>query len=204
MKTIKQLMIVAVSATIVFSSCTVEKRRYMDGYHVEFFGKKDKAGKVESTKEDKAVAEVKEINAAAPVAIAPTAPAQQVASAELTASATEELVITPSSKINKVVAAKAVVAEKKAAQQEVKKDVKKKKEAKASSMGGEKSQLIAVILCALIGAAGIHRFYMGYIWQGVVQLLTMGGCGVWVLIDFIRLLMGSLEPKDGGWDSTFL
>jgi TM2 domain-containing membrane protein YozV len=198
-------MIVAVSATIVFSSCTVEKRRYMDGYHVEFFGKKDKSGKVESTKEDKAAAEVKEINAAAPVAIAPTAPAQQQeVSVELTASATEELVVTRSSNVNKVAAAKAVVAEKKAAQQEVKKDVKKKKEAKASSMGGEKSQLIAVILCALIGAAGIHRFYMGYIWQGVVQLLTMGGCGVWVLIDFIRLLMGSLEPKDGGWDSTFL
>lgn len=204
MKTIKQLMIVAVSATIVFSSCTVEKRRYMDGYHVEFFGKKDKSSKVESTQEDKAVAEVKEINASAPVAIAPAAPAQQVASAELTASATEQLVLTPSSKINKVVAAQTVVAEKKAAQQEVKKDTKKKKESKSSSMGSEKSQLVAVILCALIGTLGIHRFYMGYSWQGIVQLITLGGCGIWALIDLIRLLMGSLEPKDGGWDSTFL
>jgi len=68
--------------------------------------------------------------------------------------------------------------------------------------GGEKSQLIALILCAVVGGLGVHRFYLGYIWQGVVQLLTLGGCGVWALIDFIRIIMGNLEPKDGGYDKT--
>ncbi|MEY4926247.1 MAG: hypothetical protein RI894_683, partial [Bacteroidota bacterium] len=47
--------------------------------------------------------------------------------------------------------------------------------------GGGKSQLIALILCLLVGIIGIHRFYLGYIWQGVVQLLTAGVFGIWTL-----------------------
>ena len=68
--------------------------------------------------------------------------------------------------------------------------------------GGEKSQLIALILVALVGGLGIHRFYLGYTWQGIVQLLTLGGCGIWSLIDLIRIITGSLQPKDGSYDKT--
>ena len=70
------------------------------------------------------------------------------------------------------------------------------------NVGGEKSQLIALILCILVGALGIHRFYLGYTWQGVVQLLTAGGCGVWALIDLIRIITGDLKPKEGDYDKT--
>lgn len=78
------------------------------------------------------------------------------------------------------------------------KDIKKTEAAQ-----GEKSQLIALILAWVVGVLGIHRFYLGYTWQGVVQLLTGGGCGIWVLIDFIRIAMGTLTPKDGAYDKTF-
>lgn len=72
-----------------------------------------------------------------------------------------------------------------------------------SAKGGEgKSQLIALILCGVIGSLGVHRFYLGYIWQGVVQLLTLGGCGIWTLIDFVRIIMGTLTPKDGEYGTT--
>ena len=67
---------------------------------------------------------------------------------------------------------------------------------------GDKSQLIALILVLLVGGIGIHRFYLGYTWQGVVQLLTAGGCGVWALIDLIRIITGDLGPKDGSYSST--
>ena len=67
---------------------------------------------------------------------------------------------------------------------------------------GEKSQVIALVLVALIGGLGIHRFYLGYTWQGVVQLLTAGGCGVWALIDLVRIITGDLQPKDGKYDKT--
>ena len=72
----------------------------------------------------------------------------------------------------------------------------------AASGSGGKSQLIAAILCFFVGVIGIHRFYLGYTWQGVVQILTLGGLGIWTLIDFIRILIGDLKPKDGDYEKT--
>lgn len=68
---------------------------------------------------------------------------------------------------------------------------------------GYKSQLTAALLCFFLGGLGVHRFYLGYTWIGVIQLITLGGCGIWALIDFIRILTGNLTPKDGDYDSTF-
>jgi TM2 domain-containing membrane protein YozV len=72
----------------------------------------------------------------------------------------------------------------------------------AEKQSGGKSQLIALLLVILVGGLGIHRFYLGYTWQGVVQLLTGGGCGIWALIDLIRIITGDLKPKDGSYDKT--
>lgn len=89
---------------------------------------------------------------------------------------------------------------------QVKKEVKKlQKELKKQEMSPEastqgpteKSQLVALILVILVGALGIHRFYLGYTAIGIIQLLTLGGCGVWALIDLIRIAMGDLGPADG-------
>lgn len=77
-----------------------------------------------------------------------------------------------------------------------------KKIANKGGHAGGKSQLIALIICGLVGSLGIHRFYLGYTWQGIVQLLTAGGCGIWTLIDFIRIITGSLQPKDGEYEQT--
>lgn len=65
-----------------------------------------------------------------------------------------------------------------------------------------KSQLTALLLVLFLGGLGIHRFYLGYTWQGVVQLLTGGGCGIWALIDLIRIIMGDLQPKSGRYSKT--
>ncbi len=73
------------------------------------------------------------------------------------------------------------------------------KKDKATYGGGCKSWIAAVLLCFFLGGLGIHRFYLGYTWQGIVQLLTGGGCGVWALIDFIRILIKDLNPKDGDY-----
>ena len=66
----------------------------------------------------------------------------------------------------------------------------------AAASGG-KSQLIALLLAILVGVLGIHRFYLGYTLEGVIQLLTAGGCGIWALIDIIRIATGDLKPKNG-------
>ncbi|MCC5943584.1 MAG: TM2 domain-containing protein [Bernardetiaceae bacterium] len=75
-----------------------------------------------------------------------------------------------------------------------------KHESKSPKSG--KSQVIALVLCFFLGGLGIHRFYLGYTWQGIVQLLTAGGCGIWVLIDFIRIITGDLQPANGAYEKT--
>lgn len=66
-----------------------------------------------------------------------------------------------------------------------------------------KSQVVALLLVLFLGGLGIHRFYLGYTWQGIVQLLTLGGLGIWSTIDLIRIIIGDLQPKDGAYDKTF-
>lgn len=76
-----------------------------------------------------------------------------------------------------------------------------KKEAKKSkrSSNSGKSQLVALLLVAFVGAVGIHRFYLGYIGVGIIQLLTGGGCGIWALIDLVRIITGDLKPINGDY-----
>ena len=63
---------------------------------------------------------------------------------------------------------------------------------------GQKSWVVALLLCLFLGMVGAHRFYAGKIGTGIVQLLTLGGFfGVWVLIDLIMILIGKFTDKDG-------
>ena len=62
--------------------------------------------------------------------------------------------------------------------------------------------LINLLLCIFVGVIGIHRFYLGYIGIGVIQLLTGGGCGIWTLIDLIRIITGDLQPNGGRYSKT--
>ena len=62
---------------------------------------------------------------------------------------------------------------------------------------GEKEWLVTLLLCLFGGGFGIHRFYTGHTGIGVVQLLTLGGCGIWTLIDFIIIILGKFEDSEG-------
>lgn len=57
--------------------------------------------------------------------------------------------------------------------------------------------LITFLLCWFLGVFGVHRFYTGHTTIGIIQILTLGGCGIWTLIDFIIILMGDFKDAEG-------
>ena len=68
---------------------------------------------------------------------------------------------------------------------------------KGPALKRDNEGLITILLCWFLGILGVHRFYTGHITIGVIQLLTLGGCGIWVLIDFIMLLLGNFKDAEG-------
>lgn len=66
-----------------------------------------------------------------------------------------------------------------------------------------KSRAVAAILAFLFGAAGIHRFYVGKIGTGIVMFLLLitvvfwWVSAIWALIDFVIILVGSFQDKEG-------
>lgn len=55
----------------------------------------------------------------------------------------------------------------------------------------------ALLLTIAGGGFGLDRFYLGYFWTGLLKMASLGGLGVWSVIDAIRLLTGTLMPSDG-------
>ena len=64
-------------------------------------------------------------------------------------------------------------------------------------MKSEKVWLATLLLCLFLGGLGVHRFYAGKIGTGILQLITLGGCGIWSLIDLIMILTGNFKDGQG-------
>ena len=59
----------------------------------------------------------------------------------------------------------------------------------------DRSRLAAALLCFFVGVLGVHRFYVGKVGTGILQLVTFGGLGIWALIDLIIILVGTFRDK---------
>ena len=67
----------------------------------------------------------------------------------------------------------------------------------ANTQATGKDWLTTLLLCVFLGYLGVHRFYTGHKGIGVVQMLTLGGCGIWAFVDFIMIISGSFKDDQG-------
>ncbi|MEE3412156.1 MAG: TM2 domain-containing protein [Treponema sp.] len=73
-----------------------------------------------------------------------------------------------------------------------------------------KSRTVAALLAFFLGYLGIHRFYVGKVGTGILQILAtccFGLGAVWALIDFVIILCGNFKDSDGfylvDWEARY-
>ena len=64
-------------------------------------------------------------------------------------------------------------------------------------MYSQRSYITTLLLSFFFGYLGVDRFYLGYTGLGIAKLLTLGGCGVWALIDLILVAMRKVSDSEG-------
>jgi hypothetical protein len=67
----------------------------------------------------------------------------------------------------------------------------------AATTTSSRSFIATWLLSWLLGVLGVDRFYLGKVGTGILKLLTIGGFGIWWLVDLVLTLTNAQKDKDG-------
>lgn len=70
-------------------------------------------------------------------------------------------------------------------------------QAAPSQLPYRRNYFITLGLSILVGEFGIDRFYMGKIGTGILKLITLGGLGIWWIIDIVLVATGRMTDHNG-------
>lgn len=56
-----------------------------------------------------------------------------------------------------------------------------------------KDSTISLVLSLFLGPYGVDRFFLGEVGLGILKLVTLGGCGIWAIIDWFLIMNKTRE-----------
>ncbi|KAI9483059.1 MAG: hypothetical protein EXX96DRAFT_556653 [Benjaminiella poitrasii] len=62
----------------------------------------------------------------------------------------------------------------------------------------DRSWFVALMLSIFLGPLGVDRFYLGYIFLGIIKLITAGLGGIWWTIDVVLIALNVLNDHPHG------
>src|SRR3990167_2820474 len=69
--------------------------------------------------------------------------------------------------------------------------------AKSELSVSPKSGVVTLLLFLFLGTIGAHRFYVGKVGTGVLMLFTLGGLGIWTLVDLVMIACCEFDDSEG-------
>jgi CRISPR/Cas system CSM-associated protein Csm3 (group 7 of RAMP superfamily) len=214
MKNKNLLKLTLICSIALISSCSIQKRTFRSGYHVEWNKNYSSANSKESAEQNIIANNDNEqyeqqansnVRIEDEVLISSEFANNEI---ELDMDFQSDLVSAPESKYeNAILPINKINSKKDIEQNQIESgnvsnskitSNKSKKQIKSSNApaNGGKVQIVALILCILLGLIGIHRFYLGYTGLGILYLLTFGLFGIGWIIDLVLLIIpNGLTPK---------
>jgi TM2 domain-containing membrane protein YozV len=61
----------------------------------------------------------------------------------------------------------------------------------------DKDFITTLLICVFLGGLGVHRCFVDKMGTGILMLVTLGGLGIWWIIDIILIVTGSFEDSEG-------